>query len=210
VETKVKTAIISAVAVVVAAAVPTTVALLSHQSGSAAPGTSATQTTVRPPASVPSSTSLPPMSESTGSPVAPNTSASSQPTQPPILAPQDQAGFTRVGQGPLVIGLSGVTFTPRGVQAGTGSGNEDMGYQGGGNWSNADDVAYWQTSVPPRPGDCLGLINSANQMQLSGAPQVGDRYCAVPYGSAVVAYMQVTAVDADGVHVLYWLWRPNG
>jgi hypothetical protein len=207
-KTSIKVALIGGAAAVVAAvATPVATSMLSRQPGSTASGASVTQSTAWTATSAQGKTSLPPVDGNSGDLVTPSMTASSQPTS--ILAPQGQDGFTQVWQGQLVIGLSGVNFTSRGAQSGTASGNEDMTYQDDGNWSNNDVVAHWQSSFAPRPGDCLGLSNASNKIQLSSAPQVGDRYCAVPVGEAVVAYMQVISVDANGVHVVCWVWRPN-
>ena len=148
------------------------------------------------------------------------TAASPSPTQPivsttpapkpsPTLTPHGQPGYTLIEYGTFTIGLAGIDFSTAGWRKGTG-GEEDLQYQGDGNWGNQDATGYWKSSDSPTPGDCDGLINAQNVIVVSGMPKVGDRYCAVQPIGTLLAYMQVTKVNTSGVHVVAWLWDQNG
>lgn len=133
--------------------------------------------------------------------------------QPPILAPVNQSGFRPIWHGRLTIGYAGVIFNPTGPpQPGTGN-TSNMQYQGKNSQMNEEgDLLYWTIKAVPGPASCYGADTSPETTVVQTPPRVGDRYCYIASGSLppVIAYMQVTSIEAGGVTTRAWLWYQNG
>lgn len=201
--------VVPACIVAVAAIIAAVIGLSSHASGESAQGTSNVNTAEPPANSLATSTGSPSSGPPSPTYISPTPLPSPSPTPSPILTPQGQAGYTLIEDGTFTIGLSGIDFTTSGWEEGSGSG-DDLLYQGDGNWNNGDLFFYWTSIATPSPGACDGLANAPNRIDVTGMPKIGDRYCAVQILGTMLAYMQVTAIDASGVHVEAWLWNQYG
>jgi hypothetical protein len=201
--------LVPACIVAVGAIIAALIGLSNHATGASTQGISNINATE--PSSNSLATSYGPPSSGLPSPTytSPTPQPSPSPAPSPILTPQGQAGYTLIEDGTFTIGLSGIDFTTSGWEEGSGS-SAGLLYQGDGNWDNENLLFYWTSTATPTPGACDGLANAPNKIGVTGMPKIGDRYCAVQVVGPMLAYMQVTAIDASGVHVEAWLWYQDG
>jgi hypothetical protein len=126
-----------------------------------------------------------------------------------IVNPVNQSGWTIVWHGVLDIGLPGVAFSRVGApQQGTGS-QFDLQYQGAGGWNPRGNFYYWDIPAAPGPASCEAVNYAAGSISVSGAANLGEKYCFLPSSGGMDLYMQVTAVSASSVTVDTWEWSEN-
>lgn len=188
-------AAIGAVAVIIAAVIASKAGVLSITVSPAPAGT----ITVRPTVTVTDTAGARPTKRPAG--LSKSTS---------VLAPVNQSGWALDWHNTVTIGAQGIVLTMSGPQEGNGS-NYDLQYisgSSGGGWlfgSNTNALIYWVNTYRPGPASITGIINNGQDQNAGGQEaHVGDRLCYQGYDD--VAYLQVTAIRADGVVADMWLW----
>jgi hypothetical protein len=129
--------------------------------------------------------------------------------------PPTQSSYLLQRQETLTIGLAGVNVDQTGIFTSDGEAY-DLQYQPGSNggWQViiSANIAffYWLPHSTPSPESCAGMMNGSGTLPEANGEvaHTGDRYCFVDFNidPAVIAYMQVTNVDANGVTVNVRLW----
>lgn len=144
-----------------------------------------------------------------------NSAPSSTSSAIPVVSPKNDADFTIKWHGTSTIGSSGARVTDSGFQAANQQDYDilyqpsgaDKGWHENSNNSDNGDLFVWDGSGTPNPAFCSQEYFSGNMSGAALTPDTGSKYCYVD-SNGLVAYMQVTSVDSNGITLAAWIWDP--
>ena len=142
----------------------------------------------------------------------PDPTLTPSPARIPVVTPTEQPGWTLEWHQKVSIQSPGVVITRVGYTVGDGS-NFDLQYVPGNGWAagnNIVEIDNWPVNLKPGPAAINGFLNAgdATSSPVGSVAHVGDTIDWINENN-VIGYLDVTAVNSQGIDVDMWVWIKN-